>query len=159
MSLIIQRLLWLQGKVLAMASVPKHLLGLPHDRVRLERRQEKTLCTHSEATLQRILQFPSGFHAKCSTLGACYQRMMEKINGNSEELFANPQLDSSPWDRELPPQSNFVHMVQGEYLIVTGLRICGGKAPYLGWGTAFYTCFSLHAHLSCVTTGTQLFLG
>ena len=33
------------------------------------------------------------------------------------------------------------------------------EIPYLGWGTAFYTCFSINAHFSCVTTGTQLFLG
>ena len=30
---------------------------------------------------------------------------------------------------------------------------------YLGRGTAFYTCFSINAHFSCVPTGTQLFLG
>ena len=33
------------------------------------------------------------------------------------------------------------------------------EIPYFGWGTAFYTCFSINAHFSCVTTGTQLFLG
>ena len=33
------------------------------------------------------------------------------------------------------------------------------EIPYLGRGTAFYTCFSIDAHFSCVTTGTQLFLG
>ena len=31
--------------------------------------------------------------------------------------------------------------------------------PYLGRGVAFYTCFSINAHFSCVTTGIQLFLG
>ena len=33
------------------------------------------------------------------------------------------------------------------------------EIPYLGRGTALYTCFSINAHFSCVTTGTQLFLG
>ena len=33
------------------------------------------------------------------------------------------------------------------------------EIPYLGRGAAFYTCFSINAHFSCVTTGTQLFLG
>ena len=33
------------------------------------------------------------------------------------------------------------------------------EIPYLEWGTAFYTCFSINAQFSCVTTGTQLFLG
>ena len=33
------------------------------------------------------------------------------------------------------------------------------EIPYLGRGVAFYTCFSINAHFSCVTTVTQLFLG
>ena len=33
------------------------------------------------------------------------------------------------------------------------------EIPYLGRGVAFYTCFLINAHFSCVTTGTQLFLG
>ena len=38
-------------------------------------------------------------------------------------------------------------------------NFCFFEIPYLGRGTAFYTCFSIDTHFSCVTTGTQLFLG
>ena len=118
LSLIVQRLLWLQGKVLALASVPSQLLGLPLSGARLKRRQGKnTLCIKSveDTILQRVLQLPRGLHTECDTLHVCYREMIEKINGGSEDpLLPYPQSGSSHWHRELPPQSNFVHMVQGE---------------------------------------------
>ena len=118
--MVLQRLLWLQGKTIAVASIQGRQVGrdtdIP-DTMGKSKEELKRLtlqnCFRVKVTLESLLALPQGGQGACNTQQACLAELAAKTNATGIGLSL-PEMKLPAWLQEVPLQPQFVHMVQGK---------------------------------------------
>ena len=106
-SLVAQRLLWLEGKFQAVATVKAELPqeeNANDDRV-------SARCQVLHSTLRSLLSIPAR-SSSCSRRIDCYNELFGQARWRRPRLQLD--LSSAAWNQSLASQKSFVHLVQGK---------------------------------------------